>query len=152
MRLTLDTYILAYAEGVNGSSMKKAALYLVEKLPQDTTFLPVQVLGELFNLLVRKAGRTRASARAAILSWRDVFPLVETSAAVMLSASDLATNHKFTIWDAVVLSAAAAAGSRLLLSEDLQSGFTWQGVTVTNPFSRPKHELLSALLDEAAET
>ena len=78
LRLTLDTNILAYAEGVNGSSMKQVALDLVQKLPQDTTFLPVQVLGELFNLLVSRAGRTRARARAAILSWRDAFPLVET--------------------------------------------------------------------------
>jgi predicted nucleic acid-binding protein len=151
VRLTLDTNILAYAEGVNGSSMKEVALDLVQKLPQDTTFLPVQVLGELFNLLVRKAGRTRARARAAILSWRDAFPLVETSPAVMLSATDLATHDQFAIWDAVILSAAAAVGCRLLLSEDLQSGFTWNGVTVTNPFSQPKHELLSALLDDVAE-
>jgi hypothetical protein len=83
MRLTLDTNILAYAEGVNGSSMKEVALDLVQKLPQDTAFLPVQVLGELLNLLVRKGGRTRARARAAILSWRDAFPLVEASPAVM---------------------------------------------------------------------
>jgi predicted nucleic acid-binding protein len=62
VRLTLDTNILAYAEGVNGSSMKEVALDLVQKLPQDTTFLPVQVLGELINPLVRKGGRTRARA------------------------------------------------------------------------------------------
>jgi predicted nucleic acid-binding protein len=69
----------------------------------------------------------------------------------MLSATDLATHDQFAIWDAVILSAAAAVGCRLLLSEDLQSGFTWNGVTVTNPFSQPKHELLSALLDDVAE-
>jgi hypothetical protein len=34
----------------------------------------------------------------------------------------------------------------LLLSEDLQGGFTWNGVTVTNPFSQEKHELLAAVL------
>jgi len=27
-----------------------------------------------------------------------------------------------------------------------QEGFTWKGVTVTNPFSTPKHELLADLL------
>lgn len=54
----------------------------------------------------------------------------------MLAAADLAANHRLGIWDAVVLSAAAAAGCRLLLSEDLQGGFTWNGVTVTNPFLR----------------
>jgi predicted nucleic acid-binding protein len=33
MRLALDTNILAYAEGVNGASMKKAALEIIGKLP-----------------------------------------------------------------------------------------------------------------------
>ena len=146
MRVALDTNILAYAEGVNGSAMKRQALALVEKLPEGTALLPVQTLGELFNLLVRKAGRSPAQARKAILSWRDAFPLVETSAEVMLAAADLATDHRLGIWDAVIVSAAAEAGCRLLLSEDLQDGFTWKGVTVTNPFSTPKHELLTALL------
>ena len=61
MRVALDTNILAYAEGVNGAAMKKTALDLVEKLPEGTALLPVQTLGELFNLLVRKAGRDPAN-------------------------------------------------------------------------------------------
>ncbi|HVO64328.1 MAG TPA: PIN domain-containing protein [Terriglobales bacterium] len=150
MRLALDTNVLAYAEGVNGASMKKVALDLVRKLPASGTLLPVQVLGELFNLLVRKAGRPASKARSAILSWRDAFPLIETSEAAILSAVELATDHQLGIWDAVILSAAGEAGCRLLLSEDLQEGFTWKGVTVTNPFAPSKHELLAALL--AAES
>src|ERR1700678_4454948 len=100
MIVALDTNILAYAEGVNGVAMKALALELLQKLPQGATVLPVQSLGELFNVLVRKAKRTPANARAAILSWRDAFPLVETSPAVMLAAADLATDHQFGIWDA----------------------------------------------------
>ena len=152
MRVALDTNVLAYAEGVNGVPMKKAALELVQRLPEGTTLLPVQVLGELFNLLVRKARRSPAKARKAILSWRDAFPLIETSAEVMLAAADLATDHQLGIWDSVVLSAAAESGCRLLLTEDLQEGFTWKGVTVTNPFAPSKHEFLTALLDAEPES
>src|ERR1700720_4183081 len=125
--------------------MRKAALELVQRLPEGTTFLPVQTLGELFNLLVRKAGRAPAKARSAILSWRDSYPLIEASTEVMVPAADLATDHQLGIWDSVILSAAAEAGCRLLLSEDLQEGFTWKGGTVTNPFAPSKHELLTAL-------
>ena len=152
MRVAVDTNILAYAEGVNGAPMKTAALKLVHRLPECATLLPVQTLGELFNLLVQKAGRPPAKARKAILSWRDAFPLIETSAEVMLAAADLATDHQLSIWDSVILSAAAESGCRLLLSEDLQEGFTWKGVTVTNPFARSKHELLTALLDAKPES
>jgi predicted nucleic acid-binding protein len=147
--VALDTNILAYAEGVNGPSMKELALGLVQRLPQGAVVLPVQTLGELFNVLVRKAARTPANARAAILSWRDSFPLVETSPAIMIAAADLATDHRFGIWDAVILCAAAAADCRLLLSEDLHDGFTWGGVTIVNPFAPVKHALLDELLDGA---
>ena len=127
MRVALDTNVLAYAEGVNGVDMKRTALELVKKLPESAVLLPVQTLGELFNLLVRKAGRAPAKARKAILSWQDAFSLIETSAEVMLAAADLATDHRLSIWDAVILSAAAEGGCRLLLSEDLQEGFMGRG-------------------------
>jgi predicted nucleic acid-binding protein len=147
MRLALDSNVLAYAEGVNGAARKKTALDIIAGLSEQSTFLPVQVLGELFQVLVRKAGRSPERARTAILSWRDAFPLIETSSSVMLAATDLAADHHLSIWDAVILSASAAAGCRLLLSEDLHSGFTWSGVTVANPFAREKHELLAGLLE-----
>jgi predicted nucleic acid-binding protein len=152
VRLALDTNILAYAEGVNGAAMKRAALDLIERLPQETAFVPVQALGELFNVLVRKGGRSRGKARRAILTWRDAFPLIETSADVMLAATDLATDHQLGIWDSVIFSSAAAAGCRLLLSEDLQEGFTWKGVSATNPFSTRKHPLLAALLAGSSQS
>jgi predicted nucleic acid-binding protein len=147
VRVALDTNVLAYAEGVNGLAMKKAALELVGKLPQSSVILPVQTLGELFQLLVRKAVRPPADARAAVLSWSDAFAVVETSAAVIMAAADLAVNHQFGIWDAVILSAAAEADCRLLLSEDMQDGFIWKGVAVVNPFAKSKHPLLEALLN-----
>ncbi len=146
MRVALDTNILAYAEGVNGSARKKLTLDLLQQLPQNSIVVPVQVLGELFHVLVRKAGRSPSKSRSAILSWQDAFSVVETSVTVMLAATDLATDHRLSIWDAVIFSAAAEVGCRLLLSEDLHDGFTSNGVTVSNPFADPTHPLLRALL------
>jgi predicted nucleic acid-binding protein len=146
MKIALDTNLLAYAEGANGAAMQRQAVELIERLPQSAIVLPVQTLGELFNVLVRKANRRPVRARAAVLSWRDAFPVVDTSATVMVSATDLASDHALTIWDSVVLAASAEAQCRLLLSEDLQEGFTWRGVTVTNPFAPVLHPLLVSLL------
>lgn len=151
MRIALDTNVLAYAEGINGAGRRDAALALIRRLPQEATVVPVQVLGELFNVLVRKGGKSRTDARSALQSWRDTFPVAETSPEVMVSAADLATDHQLGIWDAVILSAASQSGCRLLLSEDLQDGFTWSGVTVVDPFSSPQHALLHALLGDDAK-
>lgn len=154
MKVALDTNVLAYAEGVNGAAGAKhaVALALVHRLPQRHTVIPVQVLGELFNVLVRKAGRSRSDARDALLGWRDAFQTVETSPEAMLAAADLATNHQFSIWDSVILATASRAGCRLLLSEDLQDGFTWNGLTVVSPFRSPLHPLLDAVLDPAGRS
>jgi predicted nucleic acid-binding protein len=146
MKVALDTNILVYAEGANGATMRDRAVELIQRLPPVAIVLPVQSLGELFNVLLRKAKRRPSRARAAVLSWRDAYAVMETSAAVMVNATDLAFDHGLTIWDSVVLAAAAEAECRLLLSEDLQEGFTWRGVTVANPFAPTLHPMLAALL------
>jgi predicted nucleic acid-binding protein len=144
--VALDTNILAYAEGVNGETKKKEALRIIERLPTDHTYMPVQVLGELFHVLVRKANRSPERAKAAILAWQDTFEVVETSREALTAAMDLSVDHDLRIWDAIIFAVAAAADCRLLLTEDLQDGFTWHGVTVANPFSSSQHELLAGLL------
>lgn len=146
MRLALDTNILVYAEGLNGAPMQALARELIRRLPPASTALPAQALGELFNVLVRKAGRSRSAACDAILKWQDDFSVIATSAAVMVAAADLAADHGLSIWDSIIISAAAEGQCRLLLSQDLQKGFTWSGVTVTNPFSSPRHPLLEGLI------
>jgi predicted nucleic acid-binding protein len=145
VRIALDTNILAYAEGVNGAERRQAALELVEMLPPDSVVVPVQALGELFQVLVRKAGRTPAEARSAILAWHNAFPTIETSSGILLAAADLTLNQ-FGIWDAIVLCAAAEAGCQLLLSEDMQDGFLWRGVTLVDPFRQPRHPQLQSIL------
>jgi predicted nucleic acid-binding protein len=150
VRVALDTNILAYAEGVNGARKREQALDLLQRLPDHAVIVPAQALGELFNVLVIKAKRSRPLARTAVLAWRDAYAVSDTSAIVMVNAVDLSTDHRMKVWDAVMLSVAAESDCRLLLSEDLQDGFTWRGVSVTNPFGSDRHALLDALLGEAA--
>lgn len=103
------------------------------------------MLGELYNILVRKQHYTGGEAHARIELWRDFATLVDTADAVMATGLSLAAMHQFSIWDAVVLAAAAEAGCRMLLSEDMHEGFTWGGVTIVNPFATTPHPLLAAL-------
>ncbi len=134
MKVGVDTNILAYAEGVNGQPRQETTNAWLEAAPIGEVVIPAQVLGELFNVLTRKAGRSRADARAAVLAWRHAYPVIDTSADVLMQATSVARQHGLGIWDAVVLAAASTAGCHWLLSEDLQDGFTWGGVTVVNPY------------------
>lgn len=146
MRVALDTNILASAEGVNDDVRKQAAIGLIRGLPPDAVVLPAQVIAELFQVLLRKARFTAADARAAIVSWCNYFPIVETSQSVLLGAAEIAATHHLSFWDGLVLASAAESGCSLLLSEDLQHDFTWTTVTVANPFASLRHPLLENLL------
>ena len=145
MKVALDTNVLVYAEGVNGAEKRDIIVPLLLNLPKHAGLVPIQVLGELFNVLTRKAGRSRKDAREVILGWRDAFEIVETTFEVMVAATDLATDHHLAIWDAVILAAASNAGCRWLLSEDFQDRFTWGGTTVINPYAPSTHVLLESL-------
>jgi predicted nucleic acid-binding protein len=133
MRAALETNVLAHAEGVNDAARRDAALALLRGLAEQELMVPAQALGELFVVLTRKARREPAAARAAVLAWSDSFPIIDTTPTVVVDAMELATTHRLGFRDSVML-AAAQAGCRLLLSEDMQDGFTWRGVTVENPF------------------
>jgi predicted nucleic acid-binding protein len=144
--VALDTNVLAYAEATNGQIPQRRVLRILDRLVPEGTVVPAQALGELFNVLVKKARWPVARASAAVISWGDTFPVVETSPDVMLAAIELTRQHQLGVWDAVILASAADAHARLLLSEDLQDGFTWRGVTVANPFATKRHALLDAIL------
>ena len=137
MRVALDTNILVYAEGVSGGERKIAAARIINDLAGNEAVVPVQALGELFSVLTRKAGRPAIEADKAVPGWLDAYPVADTSSAVSVDAMELSVAHKLALWDAIMLAAAAAPGCRLLLSEDMQDGFTRRGVTISNPFRTP---------------
>ena len=147
MLIGLDTNILVYAEGLNDAARKRAAVSLLRKLPPENVYLPVQAVAELFHVLVMKTGVAPHEAKQAVLRWCDQYTLVETSATVLLSAMELSSQHRLRTWDAIIMAASVSAGCRLLLSEDLHDGFTWNGVTVVNPFAPKPNPLLAELLD-----
>lgn len=147
MRVSLATNVLVYAEGLNDAARKRAAVSLLRKLPPESVQLPVQAVAELFHVLVTKAQVAPADAKHIVLRWCDQYSLVDTSETVLLSAMELSSRHRLRTWDAIIMAAAASAGCRLLLSEDLHDGFTWNGLTVVNPFAPQPNALLAELLD-----
>lgn len=146
MRFALDTNVLAYAEGVGDERRRQATRELLEALPEDGVIVPAQALGELYRVLTGKSGLSARKARTVVLGWSDAFEVHDSGWAAFLSAMDLAVDHGIRLWDALILSVAAEANCRVLLSEDMRHGFTWRGVTIVNPYARIPHPLLEPLL------
>lgn len=146
MRVTLDTNILAYAEGVGDAARHTSALRLIAALDPTRTVVPAQTLGELFRVLTGKAKRAVPDARDAIISWSDSFPVADSTWSSFQIAFEISATHHLQIWDALILAVATESRCRVLLSEDLQDGFSCNGVTVVNPFAQTPSPLLERLL------
>jgi predicted nucleic acid-binding protein len=149
MRIALDTNVLAYAEGVGDEVRCRMAREIVTNLQTRDVLIPIQVLGELHRVLTGKTGRKASEAKDVVMSWSDAFAVGDSTWSAMESAFDLVADHGLQIWDALIFAVAAEHKCRLLLSEDLQNGFTWGGVTVANPFAESRHPLIEAALGPA---
>ncbi len=147
MRIALDTNVLAYAEGIGDQTRRDITLRLLELLPVNDILLPAQTTGELYRVLNGKASRDPGKSREAILSWADTYYVADSSWSAFQSAMDLAVDHRLQIWDALIMAIAAEHNCRILLSEDLQHGFTWRGLSVVNPYADTIHPLLERALN-----
>ena len=148
MRIALDTNVLVYAEGVNGDVMRDQARRLVDRLHVDHQIVvAVQTLGELYRVLTGKARMPPDLATVAADDWRRLAIVAPSLDTTLSSAFELFAAHPHQIWDALILCAAAEAGCGLLLSEDMQDGFVYRGVTVANPFAATLHPLLASVLE-----
>jgi predicted nucleic acid-binding protein len=149
IRVGLDTNILAYLAGVDrgveDAEKIRRARDVVAELGKSVWFVvPVEVLGELFNVLAR-TGLSREAAKAIVVRIHDTFEPVDGGAAAMMAALDLAVLTKLQVWDALIVNTAADAGCTVLLTEDMQDGFRWRGLTLVNPLSDQASERLALL-------
>ena len=148
--VAIDTNVLAHAEGAGDESRRAQSVALLARLPEAAVIIPVQVLGELYRVLVGKLRQPAAQARETVLHWSDAYAVRDSTWGALQSAFDLAAAHGLTIWDSLILSVAAEQRCRVLLSEDMRHGFTWRGTTVVNPFVQPPHALLGDLFESNA--
>lgn len=139
IEVALDTNMLVYFAGVQRVEADRDKIAIAEAIikrldSERRIVVPVQALGECYNAML-KSGFTRDYSETLVAAFAQRFRAASGGLDAMLSAIHLATQHKLQIWDSLIIVAAAHAGCRYLVSEDMQDGFEWKGVTVLNPFS-----------------
>jgi predicted nucleic acid-binding protein len=133
----VDTNVLVYAEDPRDPDRRSTARAVVRDLwDSGSGALSTQVLQEFYAVATRKLGLTPARARRIVAEY-DVWPVVETTPQLIVSASLLQEAHGVAFWDALIVEAALLAGATELLTEDLQAGRRFAELTVRNPFSGP---------------
>ncbi|MCB1235910.1 MAG: PIN domain-containing protein [Verrucomicrobiae bacterium] len=131
----IDTNVLLYAFAGDSDASgrpEKARAVLAEG---DIAF-SVQVFQEFFVQAThsrRNDPLTHSEAREAIEALR-AFPVQDNTVDIFFQALDIRARFRISLWDANILAAARALGCASVLSEDLNPGQDYGGVTVRNPF------------------
>jgi predicted nucleic acid-binding protein len=135
----VDTNILLYSLDLEPVHQHAKSAIAQEILTHTDLALSVQVLQE-FYVQATHARRPDALphdlAARLIQKWLR-FRVQENTVAVLQSALALKERYQISYWDAAILAATKAARCHQLLSEDLNHGQDYDGITVINPFLTP---------------
>lgn len=131
----VDTNILLYRISSDPAEAEKQRI-ATEILTSQDLCLSVQVLQEFYVQATRASRKDAVSHREAcalIQSWQryTVLPLTMELVENALMAKE---RWQLSYWDAAILETARASECEQLLSEDLNDGQDYGGVTVVNPF------------------
>ena len=140
MRAFLDTNVLVYAvDEADGRRRDIARELLAQGMDGGGFVISTQVLSEFLVAVRRLEVPVREDVALAIV--RELAASVEVhvpSVGDVLAAAERAVRDRVHHYDALIVQAAISAGCEVLitedLTEDLQAGRRFDGVTVTDPF------------------
>ena len=134
-RFTLDANVLVYAADLDSGWKHERALDILDRANERDCVLTLQALGEFFFVTTRKGIVANADATALVNDWLTIFPSVTNSMSSLRAAMMAVVKTRLSFWDAMLLATAGEAGCSVVLSEDMQDGAKFGGVTVRNPFA-----------------
>ena len=133
----LDTNVLLYSISTVTGEREKA--HIARNLLESADLaLSTQVLQEFVVQATRasRADRLEIGVALALTETWTRYPVLETSVDLVFRAGRSAERWQISYWDAAIIEAARQLGCRQLLSEDLNAGQDFAGVTVVNPFGK----------------
>ena len=136
MAAFVDTNVLLYAVSTASDEADKRVTARAI-LDRDHLVLSSQVLQEFYVQATRSTKQdplAHETAVSLIESWLR-FRVIETTVPLVLQALATAARWRISYWDAAIIEAARRGGCPEVLSEDLQPGMNFAGVTVRNPFA-----------------
>ena len=134
-RAFIDANIFVYAQDIGAPEKQRKSREIIAQFAgSGDGVVSTQVMQEFFVAATRKLGVAPLAAKG-VLKTFTVFEIVQVSAALIHEAVDCSILNQLSFWDSLILAAAASAGCKTVLSEDLNSSQTILGVKIRNPFA-----------------
>jgi predicted nucleic acid-binding protein len=131
----IDTNVFVYAFDAGEVAKQARARDLLASGEPDEFVVSAQVLNEFYVATTRKLDTplTPETAERAVRSLARV-DVVAIDASLVLRGVARARESRLSLWDALIVEAAVHAGCDRILTEDLNAGQRFDGLTVVNPF------------------
>ena len=135
-RTFLDTNVLVYAVDEAAPAKRDVARTLLASPDATNLVVSSQVLAEFYVVVTRKLATPMdpVAARQAVGQLSQL-AVVAVDAHLVLRAAELSHESQLSLWDALVIEAAARSDCARVLTEDLAHGTTLAGVHIENPFA-----------------
>lgn len=137
----VDTNVLVYLVDSEEPTKQRQAVQLLDDLANDPvpTVLLWQAAAEFLSCMRRweAAGRITRSDTLAYLQQLDAMfanAYLYPKRPVLDISLDLSSRYSLSHWDSMLLAACVEAGVQTLYTEDLDTGMSYDTVTVVNPF------------------
>lgn len=153
-RVFVDTNVFVYARDPRDAAKQARAEDWVANLWRDRAGrTSMQVLSEYYYNVTRKL-LPRVAPESA---WDDTRNLLDwnphlVDATLLARAREIEQRWRLSWWDSMIVAAAQLQGCALLLTEDLQDGAAYGGVTVRSPFTLDVREPVPAYAVAPAAT
>lgn len=135
-RTFIDTNILVYAYDIDEPvKQARAREILKQGIEGETAVLSVQVIGEFFTVVTKRIPNPLSAEEAEqVLDLLSILPVIDLDFRMVRHAIEIHRQHGIAYWDALIVAAAHRAECTQILTEDLNAGQSYEGVTVVNPF------------------
>jgi predicted nucleic acid-binding protein len=134
----LDTNVFIYAHDQSAPAKQRQAAQLIrDALSTGRGMISTQVIQEFLHTAAHKFEQpmTIAECRGHLQNVLEPLCTYIPSVSTYDHALRIVEATGFTLYDALILTAAIESGCRILLTEDLQHGRQIEGLTILNPFA-----------------
>ena len=125
----LDSNIVLYLLSGNAAKADQA-----QALLEAGGVISVQVLNEVTSVCLRKLKMPWQEVDALLLAVKAACEVLPLTLASHEKAVELAKRFQLSFYDANIVACAILSGAPVLLSEDMHSGLSIQGLVIQNPF------------------
>jgi predicted nucleic acid-binding protein len=131
----VDTNVLVYAASSAVADQPRRDVAL-ELLDRTDLALSAQVLAEFYCVATSKRKLNLSHDEALLLlEFLARIPTLPITRELVLKTAELSRRSNISYWDAAILTVAKLMGCGVVVSEDLNAGQIYDGVTVQNPFA-----------------